>query len=46
MKAPDVTIDISLVHDLPLFRQMEAADLGRLMARERKAEYPQLLFDA
>ncbi len=33
VKAQDVAVDISQVRNLPLFRQMEPADLARLMAR-------------
>lgn len=33
MKAQSVAIDISLVRNLPLFRQMEPAALTRLMVR-------------
>ncbi|WP_323039597.1 Crp/Fnr family transcriptional regulator [Gemmobacter sp.] len=40
MRAKDVAIDISLVRNLPLFRQMDPAALSRLMARATTRRVP------
>lgn len=41
VKAQNVAIDISLVRNLPLFRQMEPAALSRLMTRATARRVPQ-----
>lgn len=47
MRAKDVAIDISLVRNLPLFRQMDPAALSRLMARATTRRVPpgELVFE-